>query len=130
MTHRGASHNAGCSQGGFTEFTEGSLLEGVWIEADIFELATVRQILECRYYERVVSAHVISLQALFSLYQNAFIKENQALQYKLEAMAFSINEACHEGEDEMDEKIRDSITYHMEEIQQEIHRETYDQGLS
>ena len=76
---------------------EGSGLDHAWVEADIFGPATMRQILECRNYKRVLIAHVITLQALFFLYEKAFFTNNKELSKELQALVLSINEACAEG---------------------------------
>ena len=51
--------------------TAGSFIDDAWVEADLYGPTTTRQILECNHMKRSVTAHVITLQALFSLYQEA-----------------------------------------------------------
>ena len=56
-------------------YMENSGLDFSWIEADLYGPLTVRQILEGKHVKRGVEAHLVTLQALFMLYQNAFFKE-------------------------------------------------------
>ena len=50
-------------------FIEDSGLDMCWIEADIYGPATVKQILDGNHVKRGEVAHVVTLQALFALYQ-------------------------------------------------------------
>ena len=56
-------------------FIEESGVDDAWIESGLYGPATVRQMLECKHYKRTLSAHMMTLQALGSLYQNAFLKD-------------------------------------------------------
>ena len=61
---------------------EGSGLDDCWVESDLYGPATVRQILECGHMKRSLTAHMISLQALFALYKEEFFTHNPELESK------------------------------------------------
>ena len=48
-----------------------------WIEADIYGPSTTKQILDGNHVKRGQTAHIVTLQALFMLYQNAFFQFSQ-----------------------------------------------------
>ena len=54
-------------------FIEDSGIDMCWTKADIYGPATVQQIPNGSHVKRGQTAHVITLQALFSLYMNAFL---------------------------------------------------------
>jgi hypothetical protein len=58
-------------------FIEDSGLDMCWIEANIYGPATVKQILDGKHVNRGEPAHIVTLQALFMLYQKAFFKYSQ-----------------------------------------------------
>ena len=47
------------------------------IESDLYSPATVKQILEGNHIKRAETAHLITLQAIFILYQEAFLHEQE-----------------------------------------------------
>ena len=55
-------------------YIENSGLELCWTEADICGPVTVRQILEGKQVVRGLDAHMITLQSLFTLHQQAFFE--------------------------------------------------------
>ena len=56
-------------------FIEDSGLDMCWVESDLYGPSTVKQILGGNHVKRGEAAHTITLQALFSLYQEAiFVK--------------------------------------------------------
>ena len=75
-------------------YIEASVIDSVWIESDIYGSSTVKQILEGRHVKRGVYAHITTLQALFSLYTEAFFQENQILHQKYKELAIQLNAAC------------------------------------
>lgn len=54
-------------------FTENSGIDMAWIESDLYSPSTVKQILEGNHIKRAETAHLVTLQALFILYQEAFL---------------------------------------------------------
>ena len=54
-------------------YIENSGIDLIWTEADLYGPSTVKQILEGNHVKRGQTAHVITLQALFNLYQEAFL---------------------------------------------------------
>lgn len=48
-----------------------------WIEAEIYGPATVKQILDGNHVKRGEVAHIVTLEALFALYQKAFLQSSQ-----------------------------------------------------
>ena len=56
-------------------YIENSGIDTAWIEADLYGPCTVKQILEGNHVKRAETAHLVTLQSLFILYQKAFLKE-------------------------------------------------------
>lgn len=56
-------------------FIEGSGIDLCWIESDLYGPTTVKQILEGKHVKRGEAAHMVTLQALFILYQKAFMAQ-------------------------------------------------------
>ena len=61
------------------------------------EDATVRQILDEKHVRRCVDAHcyIITLQALYSLYQQNFFEQHSDVVDRLTAAAEILKDACH-----------------------------------
>ena len=58
-------------------YIEASGIDMAWIESDLYSPATVKQILKDKRIKRVETAHLITLQAFFILYQEAFLHEQE-----------------------------------------------------
>lgn len=56
-------------------YIENSGIDMTWIESDLYGPCTVKQILEGNHVKRAETAHLVTLQSLFVLYQEAFLKE-------------------------------------------------------
>lgn len=56
-------------------YIENSGIDMAWIESDLYGPSTVKQILEGNHVKRSEAAHLVTLQALFILYQEAFLSE-------------------------------------------------------
>ena len=69
-----------------------------WIEAGLYGSATVKQIIDGNHVRRGERAHVITLQALFTLYQEAFSQQHPKLRQSLEKAAETLNHACTESD--------------------------------
>ena len=63
-------------------FIENSGLDMAWIESDLYGPCTVKQILEGNHIKRAETAHLVSQQAFFMLYQEAFLGK-QTSKYKI-----------------------------------------------
>ena len=46
-----------------------------WIKADLYGPTTVKQIIDGNHVKRGEAAHMVTLQALFVMYQNAFFHQ-------------------------------------------------------
>ena len=55
-------------------FIENSGIDMAWIESDLYGPNTVKQILEGNHVKRGEAAHLVTLQAFFTLYQEAFLQ--------------------------------------------------------
>ncbi|MES9880238.1 MAG: hypothetical protein ABW185_05080 [Sedimenticola sp.] len=55
-------------------YIEGSGIDLCWTEANLYGPATVKQIIEGRHIVRGQTAHTLTLEALFSLYQDEFFR--------------------------------------------------------
>ena len=65
-------------------FIENSGIAMAWVESQLYGPSTVKQILEGKHIKRGEAAHLITLQALFTLYQEAFLqKEPDACKRRL-----------------------------------------------
>ena len=60
-------------------FIENSGLDMCWIESDLYGPSTVKQILRGNHVKRGEAAHMVILQALFSLYLEAFFVRHPAV---------------------------------------------------
>ena len=60
-------------------FIENSGLDMCWVESDLYGPSTVKQILGGNHVKRGEAAHMVILQALFSLYQEAFFVRHPAV---------------------------------------------------
>ena len=56
-------------------YTENSGIDMTWIEYDLYGPCTVKQILEGNHVKWAETAHLVTLQSLFVLYQEVFLKE-------------------------------------------------------
>ena len=72
-------------------YIENSGLDFSLVEAGLYGPLAVRQIIEGKHVKRGVEAHLITLQALFRLYQEAFVVEYPALFQQLAVLADEIS---------------------------------------
>ena len=77
-------------------YMENSGLDFCWTEAEIYGPLVVKQILDGKHVKRGVEAHLLTLQALFQLYLDAFFKECPALLDKLSRTAEALRQSCKE----------------------------------
>ena len=72
------------------------------MESNLYGPTTTKQILEGKHVKRGVAAHLVTLQALFTLYQKAFLEEPDAqMVTQVEAFAKELGSACLSGSREM-----------------------------
>ena len=83
------------------------------MESDLYGPSTVKQILGGNHVKRGEAAHTITLQALFSLYQEAFFVKHPAVRTIIEQSANQLSDACKEGD-------KQDITAKHEELAQTI----------
>ena len=60
-------------------YIDNSGIDLSWIEANLYGPVTVKQILNCNHIARGLTAHIVSLEALFNLYQEAFFEQHLEL---------------------------------------------------
>ena len=59
-------------------YIEASGIDMAWIESDLYSpAATVKQILDGSHIKRAETAHLITLQAFFILYREAFLHDQE-----------------------------------------------------
>lgn len=58
---------------------ENSGIDDAWIEADVYDSATTRQILKCAHYKRTLHAHIQTYMALYELLLEKFFAEKPNL---------------------------------------------------
>ena len=75
-------------------YVEDSGLDTCWLEADIYGPATIKQILEGNHVKRGEAAHLVTLQALFALYQKAFFQSSQKDYEAIADLVVQVVDAC------------------------------------
>lgn len=75
-------------------FIEDGGLDMSWIEADIYGPSTTKQILDGNHIKRGQTAHIVTLQALFMLYQNAFFQFSQEDSKVIADLSKQVTDAC------------------------------------
>lgn len=78
-------------------FIENSGIDACWVEAELYGPTTVKQILDGNHVNRGESAHTITLQVLFNLYQEAFFQNDSQSHQNLEKAAQELADACAKG---------------------------------
>lgn len=80
-------------------YIENSGLDMCWTEAEIYGPTTVKQIIDGKHMKRALTAHTITLQALYSLYQEEFIRsESLEQEYaELKSIVCQLQNACDNG---------------------------------
>ena len=78
-------------------YVEHSGIDMCWVESELYGPSTVRQILDGNHVKRGENAHITTLQALFTLYQEAFFKQHQELREILQSLAQELCDACKDS---------------------------------
>ena len=78
-------------------FIENSGIDLCWIESEIYGPATIKQIIDGNHVKRGEAAHMVTLQALFLMYQKAFFEQESQIHEKLEKVAKDLANACTKG---------------------------------
>jgi hypothetical protein len=81
-------------------YIDSSGVDMCWVESDIYGPSTVKQILDGKHVRRGQTAHLISLQALQLLYQEAFCQFDPECSDKISKAAKELDEACSQGRKE------------------------------
>ena len=82
-------------------FIENSGLDKCWVESDLYGPSTVKQILGGNHVKRGEAAHTVTLQALFSLYQEAFFVRHPGVRTIIEKSANQLSDVldvCKKGD--------------------------------
>ena len=67
------------------------------VESDLYGPSTVKQILGGNHVKRGKALHMVTLQALFSLYQEAFFVRHPAVRTIVERSANQLSDKCKKG---------------------------------
>jgi len=78
-------------------YIDSSGIDMWWIESELYVPSTVKQILDGKRVKRGKRAHMITLQALFSLYLEAFLEGSPDVPCTLEELSTKVGDACKEG---------------------------------
>ena len=78
-------------------YIDNSGLNFCWIELELYGTSMIKQILEGKHFKRAQAAQMVTLQALFLMYQEAALKDDGTLQRKLEQVARELFDACVDG---------------------------------
>jgi len=65
-----------------------------WVESGIYGPVTVKKTAEGKHVRRGVEAHLLTLQTLFTMYQEAFFEKHQSLPAVLSGKAENTDRAC------------------------------------
>ena len=85
-------------------YIKNSGIDMAWIEVDLYGPSTVSQILEGNHVKQSESAHLITLQSLFTLYLEAFLAQEAGhCKQHLTQLAGQLEEASSSGEKRMPE---------------------------
>lgn len=76
---------------------ENSGIDMCWVESERYGPSMVQQILDGNHVKRGENAHITTLQALFTLYQEAFFKQHQELHETLQSLAQELCDACKDS---------------------------------
>lgn len=98
IIHPGQFHIVLCALRCLGQTIEGSGLDQVWVEADIFSNVTVNQIITGKHYNRAIEYHLVTLQALADLWLEAFFEKNPDMEKKLED---AVSQHCTLSGDEL-----------------------------
>ena len=79
----GAFHTSLCAIGCLGKTIEHSGLDESWVISGLYSQVTVNQIINGSHYNRAVTAHGITLQALFDLWIESFFHENPQVQHAI-----------------------------------------------
>lgn len=79
-------------------YIDNSGIEQFWVESGIFGNSTVRQIMDGKHVNRGVEAHLTMLQALHTLYIEAFLKENPHHEEEYLKLSNLVHDSCKEGD--------------------------------
>ena len=78
-------------------YIDSSGIDMCWIELELYGPSTVKQIIDGKHVKRGKRAHMITLQALFSLYLEAFLEGSPDVRRTLEELSTKVGDACKEG---------------------------------
>ena len=81
-------------------YIDNSGVDMCWVESDLFGSSTVKQIIEGKHVRRGQTAHLVTLQALFSMYQEAFFQFDGECYQAISQAAKELDEACTQGKKE------------------------------
>ena len=97
-------------------FMDGSGLDLCWIEAELYGAATVKQIIEGRHVKRGITAHLTTVQALFTLYVEAFFKDKGELHHKCAEKADKLNKACRDNNVEKIQRAHEDMKHTVDSL--------------
>ena len=97
-------------------YINNSGIDMCWIEADIYGSATVKQISEGRHVKRGIAAHLATLQALFTLYAEAFFIDKADLFHECARKVEHLKQTCNDGNDEDIQKAQAETIHTIESL--------------
>ena len=97
-------------------YTDNSGIDTCWIESELYGPSTVKQITEGKHVKRAETAHMITLQALFSMYQEAVFQEDPSSHQCLEQLSQQLGDACVDGSEERVKEAHDKLEKALESM--------------
>jgi hypothetical protein len=79
-------------------YIDNSGIDLSWIEANLYGPVTVHHIIEGKHVRRGVEGHLITLQAMFTLYQEEFFLKYSDLQSQIDEVVEERDHACTHGD--------------------------------
>ncbi|KAK3708724.1 hypothetical protein QZH41_004431 [Actinostola sp. cb2023] len=98
-------------------FIEDSGIDLCWIESELYGPSTVKQIIDGNHVKRGEVAHMVTLQALFTMYQRSFFSQQEPqMNQHLETAAKELGDACTKGTKDDIEKAHNKMVKVMESL--------------
>ena len=111
-------------------YIDSSGLDLCWIEGDLYGSATVKQILEGKHVKRGIAAHLTTLQALFTLYAEAFFNEKEDLLHECASKVQHLNQACKDGNNESIQKAHADMMHTIVSLDIVNHMSKFDEHVT
>lgn len=97
-------------------YIENSGIDLCWIEADIYGSATAKQIIDGNHVTRAQNAHMVTLDALFMMYQEAFFEQHPDFLIPIQKSVEKLDQAFGKANEEDILKAQEDLTKQIESL--------------